>query len=496
MATASAANVPLRPATGVAPAPGAGPRASVRGRSPKPRHSGAHAQGRALLAALVLGALVLPAREALASGFALREQSASALGNAFAGATAGAEDPSYMFFNPAALARQRGSQAILVATYVAPVNRFDGKDAQTAAGVPIEGGDGSGDVTDDAVLPALYAVWDVGELLGAVDDLKLGLGINVPFGLETDYDPGWLGRYHALQSKLKTINVNPVVAFDVVEGVSVGAGLQVQYASAELSNAIDFGTLAAGVPALAPVADPTRQDGRGRVEGDDIAYGYTLGLLVEPWQGTRFGVGYRSALRHELDGDARFRFDQDGVGRAISGATGAFTSTGASAKLNLPETLSFGVHHDLDERWSITGEAAWTRWSRFDELRIRFDNPAQPDSVTEEEWNDTWFFALGATWRPSEDWDVRFGVAYDQSPIPNAKRTPRVPGNDRYWISIGASYRPSPGFALSLGYTHIFVEDASVKLAAGDPGNGLRGDLAGDIETSIDLFGAQLRYVF
>jgi len=439
---------------------------------------------------MLCGAILWGAR-AQASAFALREQSVTAQGNAFAGATAAAEDPSYMFFNPAALARLQGHQIVTSSTFIRPVIKFDGKGASTAGGAPISGGNGGGDVADDVVLPAVYAMVDLGDSLGIVDNLKIGLGINAPFGLETDYENGWAGRYHALQSKLKTININPVVAFELIEGVSFGAGLQAEYADAELSNAIDFGTIGQAFGGT-----PTQQDGKGRVEGDDWAFGYTLGVLIEPWRGTRFGVGYRSSLNHELEGDARFRFDQAGIGQAVSGATGAFTPTGTEAKLKTPETVSLGAYHNISDQWAVMGEATWTRWSRFDELKIRFDNPNQPDSITEEEWDDTWFFALGATYRPSEPWTLRFGVAYDQSPVPNSTRTPRVPDDKRYWISIGATYQPNDALKFGVGYTHIFVEDASINLSATDQGNSLRGNLSGQADTSIDLLGLQVQYIF
>ncbi|MBX3516530.1 MAG: outer membrane protein transport protein [Rhodospirillales bacterium] len=448
-----------------------------------------------LFAIVAAGATATASRDAFASGFALKEQSVTAQGNAFAGATAGAEDASYLFFNPAAMTRIEGSQAVNAATFVRPVARFDAKDASTAAGTPIQGGNGGGNGAESAVLPALYAVVDLSETVRFVDDLHIGLGINAPFGLETDYENGWIGRYHALQSKLKTVNVNPAIAFKVLERLSVGFGLQAQYATAELSNAIDFGSIAAVIPALQPIAQPTQQDGRGRIEGDAWAFGYTAGLLYEPWQGTRFGVGYRSAIKHNLKGDARFRLDPT-VGPAIAAGSGAFAPTGARAKLNLPEMVSLGAHHDIDEQWSVMGEAAWTRWSRFDELRIRFGNPAQPDSVTDEEWHDTWFFAAGATYRPTKSWAIRLGTAYDQSPVPNSKRTPRIPDNDRVWLSFGGTYQPTATVAVTLGYAHLFMLDSSIKLSANDPGNRARGNLSGDYESHIDLFGAQIQIAF
>ena len=431
-----------------------------------------------------------------ASGFALREQSVSALGNAFAGGAAAAEDPTYMFFNPAALARQNETQIVALATYVQPMTRFHVKNADTAAGVPIAGGNGGSDVTDDHLLPAIYALVDLSRDVEFVDNLKIGLAVTSPFGLETDYNSGWAGRYAALQSKLKTVNLSPTLAFDVIDGVSVGVGLQAQYVDAELSNAIDFGSIGSTVPPLAPFARPTQQDGKAHFEGDDWGFGWTSGILYQPFDGTRFGLGYRSNVRQNLQGDARFRLDDAGIGRAISTATGAFKNTSAKATLDTPETVTFGAYQEIGAQWSVTADAAWTRWSRIKDLTVRFGNPAQPENVTDTDWKDTWFVATGVTYRPADPWTIRFGVAYDESPVPNRTRTPRVPDSDRYWISLGASYQPSDAVMLSVGYAHIFEPDASVSLSADGTGNGSRGNLSGNVDASVDILGLQIRWAY
>lgn len=431
-----------------------------------------------------------------ASGFALREQSASALGNALAGAAAAAEDPSYMFFNPAALARQDATQALVVATYIRPETKFSVKAAGTASGIAIGGGNGGSDVGEDEFLPAFYAVADLSRQVEVVDNLRIGLAVTSPFGLETRYNDGWAGRYYALQSSLQTVNLSPTLAFDLIPGLSIGAGLQAQYMEAKLSNAIDFGSIGARVPSLSPFARPTGQDGKARFDGNDWGFGWTLGVLYEPWEGTRMGVGYRSQVDQELEGDARFRLDQAGIGQAISQATGAFRNTGARATLDTPETITFGGYQELDPQWSVMADAAWTRWSRIRELRIEFDNSAQPEEFTAADWRDSWWLAMGVTYRLVDPWSIRAGVAYDQTPIPNSRRTPRVPDNDRYWISLGATYRPSETIDVSFGYAHIFAPDASVDLSAGERGNLARGNLSGTVDASVDLFGLQARWTY
>jgi long-chain fatty acid transport protein len=397
--------------------------------------------------------LTVTGEAAFASGYALREQSASGQGSAFAGASASAEDLSYMFFNPASLTRQSGHQIVGVSSLIIPQLRFRNGGATTGAGTPISGNNGGDDAGEDALVPVFYGMLDLQRLLDWEENVKLGVGVNVPFGLETDYRDGWIGRYHALHSKLRSVNINPAVAWEVMDGVSVAAGLQVQYVDARLTNAIDIGTIGAsrGIPGSVP----GQQDGRAKVDGDDWGYGFNLGVLYEPWEGTRFGAAYRSAIEQNLKGDGKFDVGTSAPGQTLA-AAGLFRDTGIDAHVETPETVSFGVHHDLSSQWSVMGEAQWTRWSRFDDLTIKFDNPAQPNSVTDQDWEDTWFLALGARYRPDDAWTLRGGFAWDQDPTRNSTRTPRIPTENRYWLSIGAGWQPFANLTLDLGYTHIF----------------------------------------
>ena len=388
-----------------------------------------------------------------------------------------------MFFNPAGLTRQSGNQVLVVGSYVAPRSEFTLEEASTIAPIsaPIAGGNGGADIAPNAFIPAAYALWD------ASPRLKVGLGVNVPFGLETRYRDGWSGRYHALQSEIHTIDVNPALAYRLTDQVSVGAGLSIQYVRAKLTNAIDFGTIGAAMVPAIPIAVPTQQDGQIRLEGDDVSFGFNVGVLFEPWDGTRFGASYRSHISHTLKGDADFTLDTAGVGAAISRATGLFTDSASTASLTTPETLSFGIYHQISPRWAVMGEAAWTNWRRFDELRIQFANPVQPDNVTEQDWTTSWFFAAGLSYRPSDAWTVRAGIARDQTAIPDDRRTPRIPSNDRTWIAIGASYEPHQSVSLSIGYSHLFVSEAPVNLLASSPGNTFLGNLSGNFRNSVDI---------
>lgn len=440
-------------------------------------------------AALITG--VCDAAPSQASAFFIRDQSAAALGNAFAGSTAGAEDISYMFFNGAALARQEGSQVVSVGNLILTGVKFRDGDATTAEGTSIEGGEGGRNSGGAAIVPALYALWDLSDSFEEIRKLSLGVAINVPFGFETDYEDGWVGRYYALQSRLRSVDISPVVAYEVVPGLSLAVGLQAQYMDAKLSNAIDFGTLGAlnGVPG----AEPAAQDGFAKVSGDDWGFGYTAGILFEPWPGTRFGAAYRSQIHHQLKGDARVRLDNAGIGAALGATAG---TTAAKASLTTPEIVSFGAYHELNSSWAVMADASWTRWSRLGTLRIKFDDPAQADNVTEEDWRDTWFFALGCSFRPNENWTVRSGIGYDQSPARNKTRTPRTPANDGILLSFGTSYRPTSALEFAFGYGHYFIESARINLHADAPGNAARGNLSGSSENAVDILSLQLRWAF
>lgn len=393
----------------------------------------------------------------MASGFQLKEQGGAGLGNAFAGVTAGADDLSTMFFNPAGLTRFSGNQGLGSVSAIIPNSKFSNRGSTDVLGVGLTGNNG-GDGGQDAGVPALYAMWDY------QPDLKFGLAINSPFGLVTSYDDNWIGRYHGTTSSLKTLTVQPTVAYKVAPWLSVGAGVYFAYAAATLANSVDFGTVCLSRLPSATCAGlgllPQRADGSARVQGDDYSGGFTLGAMVEPLSGLRIGASYRSQVAHELEGRATFAVPTSAAVLTAGGTV--FRDTGVRGRVTLPETVGFGIAYDVTPKVTLLADAVWTHWSRFKELRFSFDNPLQPDSVTPEDWNDTWFYALGATYRHDDRWTFRVGVAVDKSPIDNEFRTPRIPDQDRKWIALGVGYKLNDAVSFDVGYSHIFVDKANI----------------------------------
>ncbi len=403
---------------------------------------------------LIGGVLVSGWGGVQAAGFAILEQSPRGMGNAFAGAAAKAETPATVFFNPAGMVRLEGTQFSGGGTLLAPSVEFEDQGSNTTGG---DGGDGG----ETVLVPNLYATQEL------TRGVVFGLGVNAPFGLATDYDRDWKGRFHAVESRLKTVNVNPAVAVRLGKGLSLGLGLNVQYADAELSNALTSQAL--GLPPKAPA------EGFLKVEGDSVAVGGNLGLLYELSPDTRFGLAYRSQVAHTLEGDAEFTTPR------------GTQKKGVSAGLTLPETVELGLYHRLANRWALMGSVTWTHWSRFEELKLEFGDGTQ--STTPQDWEDSFRYSLGVDYTANRKWTLRGGITYDETPIPNARRrTPRIPGEDRGWIAFGASYAPTRSLGIDLGYAFVFFQDPRIN-------NTTQGrTLKGEFESNVHLVGVQFNW--
>ncbi len=433
-----------------------------------------------------------------ASGFALIEQGASGQGNAYAGAAAVAEDATTLFFNPAGITRIEGRQVVVAGHIIAPQSDFSNDGSLDATGGTLLGGDDDGGQT--AFVPNFYIVTDVWK------NTKFGLGVHVPFGLETEYDDDWVGRYHAIKSDVLTVNINPTLAYKFNDQFSIGVGVSAQYIDAELTNAIDFGTICVGLEADGTIApgtcaalglSPQSSDGEGEVEGDDWGYGFNLGALYEFTPATRIGAAYRSKIEHTLECCGKFDVPAN-FALLLSGFPSPqntlFSDTDAEADVDLPDSFSLSVYHDLNDRLAIMADWTYTWWNKFDELRVEFENPVQPDAVTEQDWDNTNRYSVGLTYTLNPRWKLRGGLAYDETPIPDEElRTARIPGNDRTWLSLGAGWTPSPNLHFDVGYSHLFIDDTDIENTESTPDGAL---LKGEYDNSVDIFSAQVVWNF
>jgi long-chain fatty acid transport protein len=463
---------------------------------------------RRLAVALGAAVLSLAAGQVLGSNFALQEQSGSGVGNAFAGGAAVAEDASTIYSNPAGMSRLPGIQGVVAGDVICISAKLSDNGSLPAAFQPL--GDNGGDAGTCAVVPSLYLAVPINK------QFAFGLGIGAPFGLKTEYDSSWLGRFQAIKSEVKTLNINPALSWKVVDTVTVGAGVNWQQIKATLTNAVNYsGALATAAqqaaetglipPSVIPpiVAGTAGLESAAAVNGSDSAWGWNIGVLFEPDKDTRIGAQYRAPIKYTISGQVDFNNTQlpstlppplvPIAGLLAIGVNQVLSSGDVTLQLKVPQTWNISGFHTVNDKWDLMADLQYTGWSSIQQLQIVRSTGATL-SNTPEDFRNTWRGSVGANYHYSDQWMFRGGLAYDQSPVRDATRTPTLPDNNRTWIAIGAQYRASPQLALDLGYTYIFVSNPSIDQNQGSTAaNGL---ISGSYKNNINVVGLQATYTF
>ena len=408
---------------------------------------------------------------AAAAGFALIEQSASGMGNAFAGAAATAEDASTIFYNPAGMSMLSGTSFSVAGHAIDLSLKFSNSGSSAAAGGgvvplgPLSGGNG-GQAGDVAFVPNFYLAVPIN------DKWAVGLGVNAPFGLKTEYDSAWVGRYQGIKTEVTTYNINPAVSYKITDMFSLGAGVDYQHLKAKFTNAV-----ATGIPGAST-------DGISNLDADDDAWGWNVGMLAQLSPATRIGLSYRSQMKYTLEGTAS---------AAIPGGPTLLPSTNINTDVTLPDMASLSVAHKLNDQWELLGDVTFTRWSKIDTLTVNSSGGALDTLVFK--FDDSWRVSFGANYHYSERWTFKAGVAYDQSPVQDQYRTVRLPDNDRKWVALGAKYKVTQNAAVDIGYAHLFISDTPInntKVAS----SGIASTVVGTYEGSIDIFSIQYSQAF
>jgi long-chain fatty acid transport protein len=414
-----------------------------------------------LLVCAGAGALLAATAAANAGGFAVREQSAWGQGSSYAGVAAGG-DLSAMFWNPATMTQAPGiqSEAVLSGIFPSATNTAT---AGTLVGIP--GFGGTGNTADTALVPSGYLSYQLNP------SLWVGLSVNAPFGLSVSFPSAWAGRdYAADDSHLRTYNATPSIAYRINNWISVGAGIQFQYADAALSRGFTAG-------GLAEVAS---------ISGTGWGYGFTAGVTLTPTPATTIGLGYRSAIDQKIDGNF-----------LAGGGAIAIAST-ASTTINLPDVVSLGLRHRISPQWTLLGTVEWTNWSRIGTSTV--SGPPLPPAflALPFQYQDGWLFSAGAEYQWDRQLTLRAGVGYEKSPITDDVRIPLLPDNDRYWLSVGGTYKLTPKLSFDLAYSHIFVKDTPINISAasGNPWFAASGGVTyiGSVDSHIDIVSVALKY--
>ena len=398
-----------------------------------------------------------------ATGFQL-EQNASGLGNAYSGQAAAADNASTIFYNPAGMTRLPGRHLSVVSTFIGPSIKFSDTGGSTAPGGLTSPGGNGGDAGGWTVAPKGYFSYQ------ATDRVWLGVGLSVPFGLKTEYTPGWVGRFQSQRAELRTLDLNPSVAFKVSDAVSLGAGVSYQKADVKVDRSTFLG-----------IELPTR------IDLEDESWGFNLGALFTLSPATRIGVTYRSRIKHDLAGHA-----------AVTGVA----APSIHVPVRLPDTISWGIAHQLHPKWQLLGDITYTRWSSIKAVPIVTTNPSALGAAGttldtfDFQFRNTYRIGIGANWLARDDFVLKFGTAYDRSPVVDTFRTVAFPDSDRIWLAIGGKYRVSRHGTLDFGYAHLFMKDAPIGQFRG-LGLGGQGNVAGSYEKNkVDIFSIQYSHSF
>jgi len=403
--------------------------------------------------AIAAGAL---STQALAAGFALNEQSISGMGTSFAGRSSSADDATTLFGNPAGMSRLKreevsfGMAAIHAKTDIKDTSGFPGN------------GSNDGDMVPTTAVPMGYYVQPID------DKWAVGVGVYVPFGLITDYEGGFAGRYHGDYSEVRVITVQPTVSYRFNEKLSIGFGPTINRIDGQLESAVPTGPF---------------PDSRVKIKGDDTALGFNVGMLYEITPQTRAGLTYHSKVDYKLEGDTSFS------GAAFGPLAGKYD---ASLDLETPESVDVSITHELNDQWTLYGGAMLTRWSRLEAIVVENEGGAPVPVISEEQdWHDTWSYAVGAAYKLNKQWTLRTGLAFDQSPTNNTHRSPRIPTGDRTAVSFGLAWNPTDDVTVDLAYSYLWEEDTKIRHT-----NSQGLSYNATYENSAHGFGAALSYRF
>jgi long-chain fatty acid transport protein len=383
-----------------------------------------------------------------AGAFAIRSQSAYGQGSSFAGIAAGGSLSS-MFWNPAVLSDVRRIAIEAVGTGILPDVHVKLDPAPPLGPT----GSDQGNIAQSAFAPSAYAAYRLNQRV------VLGVGINAPFGLITEYDDDSILSQTGVagKSEVLSLNMNPAVAVQATDWLALALGAQIQYFDARLTR------------------QALGQLGVSRLEGDDVGFGLTAGIKLTPLPGTTIGVGYRSFIDHDLDGTLQ--------------TANAGNSDVTYKNVTTPDLVTLGIRQRITERFRLMAGAEWSNWSQFGTVAIK-GAPAPVD--LDFDYDDGWFVSVGAEVDLTPQVTVRSGLGYEWGPIDDNVRTYRIPDGDRLQLSAGVSYRLDERFSFDIGYSFAAVEDMSIRAAdAGGPD--ANGPFSGRADTHVHYIAAAFK---
>ncbi|SET54739.1 long-chain fatty acid transport protein [Pseudomonas sp. NFR09] len=417
-------------------------------------------------------AVAMASSHVFASGFALNEQDVAGMGTGFAGRSSSAENASTVYGNPAGMARLEGQQ---VTGGVAAIDASSNiKDVSGRSS-----GTNKGDMVPFTAVPFGFYTNKLNE------QWAVGFGVYAPFGLVTDYENGFQGKAFGSKSEVTVITFQPTVSYAFNDRVSIGFGPTINRIAGTLESDINLPINGTGSNNI-------------KIKGDDTAVGFNAGLLVQATDTTRVGLTYHSKVKYKLEGHTEVTKGTNVPATLLN--NGRYD---ASLKIDTPESWDFSVTQDMSDAWKLYAGATWTRWSRLKDITVNNEGvsaaagsgalaPQIVGTIKEDQnWHDTWAYALGTSYRVTKQVVLRTGLTFDQSPTNNKDRSPRIPTGDRTIFSLGLGYDVMPNMTVDLAYSYLKEEPVKVARA-----NALGQSYNAKYENSANGFGLGVTYKF
>jgi long-chain fatty acid transport protein len=365
--------------------------------------------------------------QAFAGGFQLNEHGARAMGmgGAF---TAVANDPSAIYWNGAGLTQLWGTNFILGSTLIAPMSSFRGIIPQTT----------EYKTQSQTFFPVhFFASQRINK------DFAVGLGFTTPFGLGTQWDDNWVGKYLALKTSLMVFTISPVVAYKVTNELSVSAAFVYSFANVEITRKVSLA--------------PFEGDGFVQLKGDDnSAFGYNLGLMYKPIETLSFGVSFHSQIKYDFKGTAKSTTSTTQLADQLP-------SGDITAKLTTPMNLAFGIAYNVLPTFKVSADFQYVGWSSYDTLAVDFKNPNFPDLASPRLYDDSYIVRLGSEIKLCEQFKALAGLYFDKNPVKPEYISPSLPEGNRFGLSLGFDYKIIQNLSVSASYLHIFASQVTVK---------------------------------
>lgn len=381
-----------------------------------------HRKTSKLIPLLVL-VLCLCTQVSHAGGLWIFEFGAPAMGRAAAGAETGIDSAAAGLYNPAAMTRATGTQLMATGGIISSQIEFDAE-----RGSILNGTEDSGDAGSVAPAASLFYTRPIN------DRWRFGTNAYALTGSALDYDSDWAGRYQATEVTLVLVAVQPAVSYRVNDWISVGANAVLSYTELEMNVAVPNPT----TPLLGP-------DGEATIDGDDTTFGFGFGILLEPTDKTRLGIVYQSKLEPEYSGDASL----DPLGLAV----------GVETELPLAAFLRLGISHEFNDRFTGHLTLGWEDWSSLEAINLSTESFG---AVLDRNWEDTYHFAVGGSYRVNGEWTFQAGIGYDTSPVDADDRTADLPVDRQVRYAFGLTRTLPSGLEVSGSLVYADYGDAEI----------------------------------